>query len=65
MDLEQTYQNIHSELLLGARAMVRFNENEVEEIAKAATAQLTSLDQESLRKILCIMEHSAMDNADL
>jgi hypothetical protein len=57
MDLSQTYQNILNEIQLGHRALVRFSNDELEELNILLETSLN--DPAKLEAVLCVVEHSS------
>lgn len=60
MNLNETYQKILNEIEQGHRGLVRFNDDEMEELNHLLSSQKSS--PETLAKVLCAVEHSASLN---
>ena len=63
MDIEVTYQKILTQLEAGSRALVRFNQEEMDELSRIFQEKLNSNDVPALEKILCLVDHSAVDHS--
>ena len=63
MDLDAQFAKIMQELKLGHRALVRFNQNELENLEEKLNHFFLEKDLVGLEKILCLVEHSAALNS--
>jgi hypothetical protein len=63
MDIEVHYQKIISDLEQGSRALVRFSKEEIEELTQIFEQTLTENNLELLEKVLCLVDHNAVDHA--
>jgi hypothetical protein len=63
MDIESLYQKTISSLEQGSRALIRFSPQEIEELTQSFQAALLVNDLPSLEKILCLIDHNAVDYA--
>jgi hypothetical protein len=61
MDIESLYQKILTNIDLGSRALIRFSQDEVEEISVQFHKELNQKNPEGIEKVLCLMDHSAAD----
>lgn len=59
MDIQTTYQKILSQLEQGHRALVRFSNDELEELNQLLPRVLEQQDWQQMEALLCIIEHSA------
>lgn len=63
MDIEGTYQRILADLEKGSRALIRFSSEEIEQLTIIFDKTLEHQDFEELEKILCLVDHNAVDYA--
>lgn len=62
MDINAHYSKIIEELESGGRALQRFSESEITSLQTIFDAALIERDPETLEKILCIVDHSAVSH---
>lgn len=63
MDIESRYQKILTELEQGSRALIRFSNDEMEELTQIFETALNENNLEKLEKVLCLVDHNAVDYA--
>jgi hypothetical protein len=63
MDIESLYQKTISSLEAGSRALIRYTPLEIEELTQSFQAALLANDLAGLEKILCLVDHNAVDHA--
>lgn len=63
MDLEAQFTKIMQELKAGHRALVRFNQDELEILEEKLNHVLVGKNLAELEKVLCLVEHSAALNS--
>lgn len=63
MDIEGQYQKILTDLEKGSRALIRFSTEEMEELTQIFETALNENNLEKLEKILCLVDHNAVDYA--
>ena len=63
MDIEGQYQKIISDLERGSRALIRFSSEEMAELTQIFEKAVLENDQGTLEKILCLVDHSAVDHS--
>ncbi len=63
MDIELTYQKIISRLTEDSRALIRYSSDELDTLTDVFRLAIESGDHDQIEKILCIVEHSALDHA--
>ena len=57
MNIEEKYQHILNEIQLGHRALMRYSNDELEELN--SLLERTDLSHEKLQALLCVIEHSS------
>jgi hypothetical protein len=63
MDIESLYQKTISSLEQGSRALIRYSSQEIDELTQLFEAALLANDLTSLEKILCLVDHNAVDHS--
>lgn len=63
MNINEKYQKIISSLENGSRALIRYSAEEKEELARKFDEALQLEDTTKLEQILCLVDHSATDDA--
>ena len=63
MDIESLYQKTISSLEEGSRALIRYSPLEIDELTQSFQAALLASDLPGLEKILCLVDHNAVDHA--
>lgn len=63
MDIEGTYQKILLQIASGSRALIRYQRDELDELALIFHHKLQENDLTALEKILCLVDHSAVDHS--
>ena len=63
MDIESLYQKTISSLEEGSRALIRYSSQEIDELTQLFEAALLANDHTSLEKILCLVDHNAVDHS--
>lgn len=61
MNIESLYQKIISRLESGSRALIRYSSEELEELTQIFEMSLSEENPEKLEKVLCLIDHSAVD----
>jgi hypothetical protein len=63
MDIESLYQKTISSLEQGSRALIRYSPQEIDELTQLFESALLANDQTNLEKILCLVDHNAVDHS--
>jgi len=61
MNIEETYQKIISGLEKGSRSLIRYSKEEMDELTKIFESSISKENYELLEKVLCLIDHSAVD----
>lgn len=61
MNIEETYQKIITNLKNGSRSLIRYSQTEMEELTQMFESAILENNDELLEKILCLIDHSAVD----
>lgn len=64
MNIEATYQKIIADLEQGSRALIRYGREDVTALSAYFLDSLKEKDHSRLEKILCVMDHAAMDHPE-
>ena len=59
IDIDQEYSKVIEEIKKGYRALVRYKEDDLQELTLILDQKLAARDLLAIEKILCILEHSA------
>jgi hypothetical protein len=63
MDIEARYQKIIADLEAGSRALVRYSGEEIDDLTQIFEKAVTEEDLATLEKVLCLVDHNAVDYA--
>ncbi len=63
MDIDSLYQKTISSLEQGSRALIRYSPQEIDELTQLFEAALLANDLAGLEKILCLVDHNAVDHS--